>query len=1767
MKKVYIVWSFLFCMKSDVFRFLGIFLIAVFALGVVAAEDFGVMNHESNVTMIPGVAKCDDNLNTFTVNIENSGNEYDIYNVKIYKALTNIDDLVCGPPPSGWTFEGFKFGLYCEYLTDPFGVNVISPGQDLDFTFDASIDRTTCISVFRVTSLDNQAIVTGSGQGQEVNQFPELYLDCADPLIIKEVGHPKVLGTGLFDWWISQDSVIDFTVVDNQSPIEPGCDLGLDYCEYSLYVDDVLQSGYPKTYDNNKDLLTWSDQFDEDSEHRLEVVCYDLVGNMKTLTEYDKVDGTPPETTKIIGIPKKVVGPVEWISDLTPIVLSADDPEYDPEFQGDCSIGVDKTWYRNDLAEDIDDGIGWDYCYHPEDYCNDGSIRTLTPYDQERYVGCIDEVQRECNDAVPRLFSTWSECVETWAHARCGVDEAWGLYDGTPVTKDEESCHVFQYFSIDFLGNAEDMKYNCFFVDKTVPEAEKWIGEPAIIEIDAAADSEHMYVVKIENPGDIGVITNAIFEGLVGQTWEGVDNSDVCFSFSEDISYYFDPYHGGCDGLNGAGCGPDEVGQTWRQWLSAHPDWMDWYSTEDGCAFPGGDEYPALSWNDGRIISPQTVPAGESAWAIVRLKFKVSDEFRFSLEAPGLDVFHRMMPDEYTVWTNDATPVELNCEDQLPHPSGDERVCFSIDWDNSPYTDEYCDVSLTSILSGDYKGDWCCKDAPESIIFGEDSVHELSFFCEDAVEKKSLIDTEFFRVDSTSPEIVKVMMGDDHLGYRDGILNPLACPPNPLENDVCYIGSASDGNYIDIQVSDPDPTEEFCNVDDVSCSFEVWWDVDSDTCVDRIWNEFDGCLVQSGDFVEPGRDLRFAEDSTHKVIIECEDALGNDVIDVEEFLVDLTPPVTTLDYNPDDYVDEATKWNYIDTAHRIEFLAEDAKVGPFKTWYKVVGPVEDRYCEDDCLDWKPSSWESEGWSEFDEPFNDISESCHVIEYYSEDLLGNREAVQHECVFVDHTKPVASAVVGEKKIACEEGEGCEWWINNETKITLSCIDGGPHPSGVASFEYRWKLDGAWPEGDDSWIDVSDGIITFDEDSVHELEYRCVDNVGKKSDVGRMIVRVDEEPPVITKTLNEPYFGDCSFDDDDDYSGGAVSVDAEQVVVLDEECFVDSATTLGVFAIDAVDPNGCTIGVGEDGCKWRYRVWNPLVQYEVGPVWTDWIFDFPITFPEESYHEVEIYCEDRLGNSVSEVEWFSADHTEPFIHDLVFEGPEYHDASGQWINSDTLIEINVEDVGAHLSGVNKTKYRWLRVEDGYCDPENDNYNCEDVSSCDGDSCWTVLADPYFGFFKIDQDSCHVIEINSTDNVGKSSVRKECVYVDNQAPVPEKVVSEPSTEWNPVHVDEDPTNPDATHFYDWIVDRCWQGEDSIDCWKVTLDTPISMDCSDPDPHPVGNEKVCFNVEMDGEDITDGGSCSNFFGFNKCGHNDGYCDYYGGQMNDDGYCCVDHTIEEFTFLEESEHNLKYYCEDALGNGNDVIDDEKFKVSGKMFKIRLNDKWNLISVPFVLQNDDPKEVFEEAESVRTVWSYDAGTKAWSVYRPGNEDVSNLDSIEPGLGYWILSDCEEPLQMMTKEDLRWKCDSDKCEMLVVGGSLYSPGPVTPPSQVLSEGWNLIGVYGDINNKNGFGYYGPNSIFSHFNKGRDARCELYSLENLNQEGSTKWSNLVGYWESDNPRAWYDGSCDEMDIGAGYWIAMREDGLYMPSSSSFCDYDEQCEDDDWDKPYLI
>lgn len=415
------------------------------------------------------------------------------------------------------------------------------------------------------------------------------------------------------------------------------------------------------------------------------------------------------------------------------------------------------------------------------------------------------------------------------------------------------------------------------------------------------------------------------------------------------------------------------------------------------------------------------------------------------------------------------------------------------------------------------------------------------------------------------------------------------------------------------------------------------------------------------------------------------------------------------------------------------------------------------------------------------------------------------------------------------------------------------------------------------------------------------------------------------------------------------------------------------------------------------------------------------------------------------------------------------PEPESEQACFINTDTM--INVE----------------ITYENELC--VDANVHCEWAYNLDGN---------FFGWFtefpiNFLEESEHELIVQCTDDYGNLINDIETFIVDTTPPETIKSVHEPSSQWTPGE-----NNDPLSLFFPEINELCWADENGIDCWKVTLDTPISMLCEDQQPHPSNNSKIYFMMNLDGDDATQN-----------------YCEHYGGVFDEETGWCYSEQLEEFYFLEESEHNLKYFCEDAVGNQSE-IDDEKFKVQGNSFEIHLNKKFNLISFPFELKDNNISHVFASVEDeIDSVWTYDAFLGKWFVYRPNMPEASDLDFVMPGMGYVVIALDEN--------------------VLLLDGSLFLPGQ-TPPSKNLKEGWNLIGYYGTD---------GLTSYEGSLGLGRSASCSLYSLgASINDK---TWVDLLTYWEPFNPNPWvhFDFS-DTLDPGAGYWVNVTENGVYAYST---------------------
>ncbi|MFC1648819.1 PA14 domain-containing protein [Nanoarchaeota archaeon] len=438
-------------------------------------------------------------------------------------------------------------------------------------------------------------------------------------------------------------------------------------------------------------------------------------------------------------------------------------------------------------------------------------------------------------------------------------------------------------------------------------------------------------------------------------------------------------------------------------------------------------------------------------------------------------------------------------------------------------------------------------------------------------------------------------------------------------------------------------------------------------------------------------------------------------------------------------------------------------------------------------------------------------------------------------------------------------------------------------------------------------------------------------------------------------------------------------------------------------------------------------------------------------------------------------------------LTFIGPQYW-IEPFWIDGVTLVSLDILSCAENYTIYYKN--HWLE-EDFYCEEANCVlWNASDYN----DTGWTA----YSGLFPGGNESCHVFEhFAETESGIRSPVFWTCAFVDKSPPVVNKTI-------NGLHGPMSQDDIDlGMSFYPNMT--------CPDCFELPMSTGLSLNCYDPEPHPSGLAEMCFKVSIDGDDATQD-----------------YCDEYSGTMID-GSCCSE-PIDEFYFLEETWHELDVYCVDNVNKS--VTDIEYFKVQGVPFEIYLYQKWNLISVPFVLINDSPEVVFGDLETLNTVWTYDSIAGDWLVWNP--DGPSSLEHIEPGWGYWVLMGQDE--------------------ILSIAGSLFEPAAF-PPERDLASGWNLIGYYGtlwqqyeemlDRSFMCGDEDNPEKDVF-----GTDVYCALTSLVNTDQ-GFPRWSSLWGYLNCGNHDVtWVPlNICMEentMYAGRGYWVELDVPDRYVPST---------------------
>ncbi|MBI5148799.1 hypothetical protein HZA33_03905 [Candidatus Pacearchaeota archaeon] len=490
--------------------------------------------------------------------------------------------------------------------------------------------------------------------------------------------------------------------------------------------------------------------------------------------------------------------------------------------------------------------------------------------------------------------------------------------------------------------------------------------------------------------------------------------------------------------------------------------------------------------------------------------------------------------------------------------------------------------------------------------------------------------------------------------------------------------------------------------------------------------------------------------------------------------------------------------------------------------------------EDNPINWH-GIYMSASDGEYDEQCEDVEaiintdkleEGTHYVQLHGKDGQENWGKFTFSPIvsFIkDTTSPSTRKSVDDPKIQCGFGDGeneveeC-WYIQQGTEITLSAIDPDTPDHEIAGLDkimcqFRWKLD--WQDEWSEWTEPAEcpNPIVFKEDSIHEIKYWAVDKCRNSEDPHYEIDIVDTQVPLSEKQIIGPQFYNET----------------------ENKTYIDGRTLIKLTCEDR-EPHP----VNEVTIYYRYRIdegqWNEWTEYEG-----------PFGFEEESMHELEWYCEDALGNAEEvQGETDYVDHTAPETTKTY--GEPYYEDNAEWITTETEITLTADDGDEiHDSGVSRTYWRNTLVDNEYCENQELCY-----FEAEGEGEWNV----YEGPFTKREESCHLIEYYSVDNVEKTEeVKKQCVFVDNTAPETRKSVGEPK----------------------------YEGEGDVDWW-ITQDTEITLDCQDQYPHPVNDVTLYYRDYLEGEEAPE------------------FTAVQGGYV-------------EIQKEEDCKHVLEWYCVDALGN------------------------------------------------------------------------------------------------------------------------------------------------------------------------------------------------------------------------------------------------------------
>ena len=164
---------------------------------------------------------------------------------------------------------------------------------------------------------------------------------------------------------------------------------------------------------------------------------------------------------------------------------------------------------------------------------------------------------------------------------------------------------------------------------------------------------------------------------------------------------------------------------------------------------------------------------------------------------------------------------------------------------------------------------------------------------------------------------------------------------------------------------------------------------------------------------------------------------------------------------------------------------------------------------------------------------------------------------------------------------------------------------------------------------------------------------------------------------------------------------------------------------------------------------------------------------------------------------------------------------------------------------------------------------------------------------------------------------------------------------------------------------------------------------------------------------------------------------------------------------------------------------------------------WNLISICLDTENSDILSVLSPIAGLyRSVWAYDAASGEWERYIPdGPTFLNNLDTMEPGRGYWI--------DMM-----------DEAILTVTGRQMINM------AVQLHRGWNLVG-------------YNSYSMIQSRDTALASIAGKYTSIWTYDSTTQSWLRYISGSSS------FLNNLNELESSKGYWIYVEEDCKWIVS----------------------